>query len=99
MVRVYCWIFGRLAQQLFREPARLLQCGLCLLFVALKQVNRSFEESLRRYHGCARSSQGLIGKFFHDCKRFGKLALQCEKPKPYPRHRPIRVDTGWKRGN
>src|SRR5256885_994240 len=98
MLRMSWWVFRRFAQQLFRYQARVLQCGLRLLSIALEQVKRSFQESLR--HGArAFGSQCLTRKFLHDGKGFRKLALQGEGPGFRPSYHPIRVNIGWKRRN
>ena len=69
VLRVSRGIVRRIAQQLFRHCARVLELCLRLRLITLEQINDAFEEGLRLWGGRV-SIQRLTGEFLQDSKSF-----------------------------
>src|SRR6266542_2517854 len=79
-------ILRRVAQQLFRDHARVLEFHLRARLIALEQMNRSLEEGF--WHRCCRvRNQCLTRKFLHDrasgnlrCNMRSQVCAQVSNP-------------------
>src|SRR4029077_18119245 len=92
MLRVSCRVFRPVAQQLFRDDARLFEFYLRPRLIALEKMNGSLQESLRRRRSRV-SDQWSPREFLHNRTRFGKLPLQRQYPIPSPGYQTTRIDT------